>query len=237
MQYVTIGLIPFFAFFFMMVFGFAMIDFILQPGIPRAYQMLGKTQSEMNLGNYQMFTNNIIRQYQLIFGENPDIENQALIGPGLAYFAFTLFCNVVYLNLLISIIGIIIDDMQMKQKSLDVQTQIGLMLPFNRFMFVMRSFFAKDCFKRSRFRRFGYRANPNFVHYLSKKIQDEDDLMNEDGEFEGKIKMLTRRQDGIMSEAKNILRTLEEIKGTIAMQARQSREDRALLTKLYKKWK
>lgn len=62
---------------------------------------------------YKEFGNTFMDQYQLIFGENPDHTTMSG-GRRFLYVAFTIFINIVNLNLLISIIGFFLDEFLMQ---------------------------------------------------------------------------------------------------------------------------
>lgn len=60
-------------------------------------------------------------QYHIIFGTNPVHRNQTLMQKYI-YIFFTIMVNTINLNLLISIIGIVLDDLQIKKEARDIQT-------------------------------------------------------------------------------------------------------------------
>ena len=171
---------------FTMTSAFTMVEFMNR-------QETGRKKQRFN-----DLINTFMDQYYLIFGENPeDFENKTLMQNGL-YLAYTLLINIVNLNLLISIIGIKLDDMQLKQVSRDYATQAELALQMNCTYRGLRHY-TKILFCNWSRVQFKFDTVPKFIHFLSTDIEADTGMKDEDF-IEGRVKMMMKRQDKMNSE-------------------------------------
>ena len=112
------------------------------------------------------------------------------------YIFFTIFVNTINLNLLISIIGIVLDDLQMKKEARDIQTQLDIFLSFNSNIYLVKRLIQSmfpNRFKNILVNR------PKYIHYVSSEVHESDSLERTD-ENEGRVKMMVKRQDHIINE-------------------------------------
>lgn len=79
-------------------------------------QFMNSDQEIGSDGKWDLMFNIILEQYQLIFGENPDLDDKTNFYI-LLYFMYTYMINIINLNLLISIIGLKLDDLILNDKS------------------------------------------------------------------------------------------------------------------------
>ena len=118
---------------------------------------------------------------------------------------FTILVNTINLNLLISIMGIVLDDLQMKKGARDIQTQLDIFLSFNCNFYLVKRLI--KCIFKDKYKNI-LDHRPKYIHYVSTEMHELESTDQPD-EQQGKVKMMIKRQDRIIDEISKLRNVLK----------------------------
>lgn len=190
--YIIFGTFHYFVILGIMIFGVAMIEFLNKPVTPNEPK------------KYEYFFDVFMETYRIIFGENIDI-NESTPFQILLYILFTLLINIVNMNLLIAIISMQLEDLLASQAARDLSTQIDIFISFNCFLHTFKSFYNCISCKASWKKPTPGAINDDakYIHYMSTDIVEEDEISS-DKEFEGRVKLMMKKQENILYSIKGL---------------------------------
>ena len=179
-----IDMIPFLTVLLAMVYMFALVDMIIYK------QQLRQTN--------RTFSESLIVTYQIMFGENPPVEDLMSIQPQIyLYVSVTLLLNVMTLNLLISIISNTYERLQSVQKSTDLKQKAEMLMEVEVIMLLKRK-----------------SGKPLYLHVMRYADDAEGDgegvEVNSD-RWEGRLRLITNKTDRVLSLVRSHGQRVEEI--------------------------
>lgn len=123
-----------------------------------------------------IFVQYVFEQYRILFGENPSLGSYS---SNAMYILFTLFVNILLLNLLIAIIGNTFEKVMTEQNSEDLRSLCYSLIEYAQFT---RFFYKKGCCKQKK-------SEPLYLHYLG-HIRDGGEQANLDDAWVGRVKLI-----------------------------------------------
>lgn len=134
------------------------------------------------------FKNQIIFQYLVMFGENPKVfELQKSHTFAFTYFAFTLMVNIVSLNLLIAVISNTFDCVQNSLDAHHVRTKAQILQDISSFMTWDRD-----------------KVERKYLHIVHNASDHLDSLLQDENEFEGRVRVITNKIDEVHEDVRRI---------------------------------